>query len=91
MLPVYGETRGSFRGQFVWPTFIAIALGCGCLAGGGVFANGARLLTRLTVESVVAVSATATGRNNMRAFRDSYSIDELDDVAADIIEDLAGD
>jgi mono/diheme cytochrome c family protein len=41
--------------------------------------------------SEAAAAITLNGRNNMPAFRDAYSIDELYDVAAYIVEQLAGD
>jgi hypothetical protein len=43
----------------------------------------------LTVESAVAVSSA--GRNNMPAFREAYSIDELCDVATFVVERLAAE
>lgn len=45
------------------------------------------LLTGLSVETAVAISVT--GRNNMPAFCEAYSIDELYDVASFIVERLS--
>jgi hypothetical protein len=53
------------------------------------FAIGASLRTGLSVETAVSVSSA--GRNNMPAFGDAYSTDELYDVATFIVERLVVD
>jgi glucose dehydrogenase len=64
-------------------------LPCHGARGNGGEGGGASLLNGLTVETAVAV--TGGGRGNMPAFRDAYSADELYDVAAYIVERLAGE
>jgi len=60
---------------------------CHGLTGNGGEGGGASLLGASSREAVAGV--TAAGRNNMPAFREAYSADELNDVAAFIVEVLA--
>ena len=64
-------------------------LPCHGASGDGGEGGGASLAETTSREAVMAI--TAAGRNNMPAFREAYSADELQDVAAYIVDVLAGD
>jgi quinohemoprotein ethanol dehydrogenase len=62
---------------------------CHGATGEGGDGGGANLLTGLTVDAVVNV--TVAGRNNMPAFGEVYSVDDLRAVAAYVVDILSGD
>jgi len=64
-------------------------LPCHGASGDGGEGGGASLLNGLTIETAAVISGI--GRNNMPAFGEAYSIDELYDVATFIVERLAGE